>query len=363
MTPSITSSPNIRPQSQWLTPTATLSDVCIEDVLSEVCQYVSPASLSNCSKSIEIESRIAKFQSIDFSQYDYNQTSQQDYLNLLAKVGTKVKEITFSKDMNNLFIYRACQLCPYLTAISFNSCNQVSSSMLNYVFRTYPNLEHLDLENVVALTDAMLIRYSEQCSSLQSINLKFLSNVISDAAIIKLIESQKDLRHINLAMRRYCSDQVINAIAANCKNLESIDLHFCRSLSSKSVENLLRETPRLKKINLCSCKQLSRGVIVAMAHNCLELEDINLNFYSNIRKFDFFSLAFMCKNLQRVSIASIMHVDNDTALRLANCPKLKFLNINYCHFVDNNTIDQIGRIRGGSIELLADHRSPFYLSN
>lgn len=145
--------------------------------------------------------------------------------------------------------------CSNLTTLKLDNCSFLNQKLLRVITDSCLNLENLSLsscQSIYGLDD-------KDSNPFESIHkLKYLENLnlyrtlVNQESIIKIIESCKNLKHINLGSCINISDfdTVLECISSNCNKIKSLDLWRAYSLTSKGIARLAESCFDLEELDL-----------------------------------------------------------------------------------------------------------------
>lgn len=144
----------------------------------------------------------------------------------------------------------------------------MDDTLLSAAARQSPNLEWLDLRACELVSDAGIYQVSKHCRRLTTINFgrKAHGRLVTDAAIVPLISSNRHLKTVGLAGCNI-SDRVVWTLAAACgASLERLSLNNCPFISDLLIAVVLQSTryplPRLCVLELRGNTQLYKWLAV-----------------------------------------------------------------------------------------------------
>ncbi|KAI3644489.1 hypothetical protein MP228_010653 [Amoeboaphelidium protococcarum] len=164
-------------------------------------------------------------------------------------------------DLSHLAEITEHSLCPllmqmkYLRCINLKGCKQVGDSVLRTIATYCPHIERLRLAGT-KITDYGLMWISQSAiTNLQYLDLN-CCNGISDQGIIAVVQSQSELRWIDLTRQNkhksaaLVTDASIMAVAQNCPRMELLDLSYCSQITDAPLIAITEQCNRLKSLSL-----------------------------------------------------------------------------------------------------------------
>ncbi|ORX52367.1 RNI-like protein [Hesseltinella vesiculosa] len=117
----------------------------------------------------------------------------------------------------------------------------LNDALLHYLLRrSYPTIEHLDLQGHHKLTDQALLR-SLPRAPMASLRHCVLSQCINltEYGLCTFLEQCSDLRVLHLAGLSAVTDRVLQVIARRCVFLLELNLSHCRSISDQGLRSFI----------------------------------------------------------------------------------------------------------------------------
>jgi hypothetical protein len=132
------------------------------------------------------------------------------------------------------------------------------------------------------------------------------------------------------------TDEVIYKIA--CPKLEALSLRNSTGFSSLALSMLLERCEGLAELQIDDCEQAMNNCVVnKIAESCCRLKCISIEFAGPLI-LQFRQIIESCRSLTMISLRSLMNVDNDLVILIAEClPSLVFLDIS-----GNTQVNDVG---------------------
>ena len=192
-----------------------------------------------------------------FSYLDINSLCRcacvSKYWNTLALDGSNwqyVDLFNFQTDVNACVVENLSKRCnDFLKAIRLENCRLISDASIMHLFSTCRNIEILNLKQCIKLSDNAFSRLGTNLVKLTNINLE--SCGITDVGTA--------------------------AIRNGCPNLEFIDLSWCRNISSVALGKLVASCPNLKHFSSRGLANVTNQVLESLSLNCHKLKYLNIN--------------------------------------------------------------------------------------
>ena len=129
--------------------------------------------------------------------------------------------------------------------------------------KTYEHLRILDLTSCQLLTDAAVAKIIEAAPRLRNLVLAKCRE-ITDAAVVSISKLGKNLHFVHLGHCGKITDEGVKRLVGACNRIRYIDLGCCTDLTDESVKRLAL-LPKLKRIGLVKCHNISDESVVALA--------------------------------------------------------------------------------------------------
>lgn len=186
-------------------------------------------------------------------------------------------------------------------------------------------------------------------------------------ATLKIIRSHRMvLRHLKMQyILKYSS---VSSLSGICKNLSALEMVMCRI--QVELEEDLKRWPKLKKLNLKnSLLKSTRPILLPLGYfkeltflclsdfgltteNCdalLQCSQLNHILIDQIKGLEISNIRKLISTKQQTIITIHLYggesIDDDCVLMLAQCPKLKDLNILHCEALTDRALDGIANLK------------------
>ena len=93
---------------------------------------------------------------------------------------------------------------------------------------------------------------------------------LSDEALIAVLQSNNNLRSVNLSNCLSLSNSALYTVGAHCPNLRVLCLRGCVWVSSSGLLSLITNSLPIEHIDLCGCWDLNDDDIINLAMHCRE---------------------------------------------------------------------------------------------
>ncbi|XP_071715134.1 F-box/LRR-repeat protein 12-like [Rutidosis leptorrhynchoides] len=187
---------------------------------------------------------------------------------------------------------------------------------------------------------------------------------ITYSCLTPLLKYGSTLHSLYLVWCEFITDTELTLIASACLLLSVISLRCAYEVSDHGLEILSKSCTSLKEVNLVDCNSITDNGIYFLNQNCRQLRALRVSGCYNIVGVGFRDCsptlacldAFNC-NLDSTGVSQIVSGGGLEYLNISSpnrlivlepiglgfCSKLKFLNIAYCSFVDDDVIVKISR--------------------
>ncbi|KAF8035868.1 hypothetical protein BT93_C1788 [Corymbia citriodora subsp. variegata] len=214
--------------------------------------------------------------------------TQYGLFTLLANCGDKLKSLTLvhclgMKDLN--MEPPMLSSCKSLRSLSIRHCPGFGDVSLVMLAKLCPNLQHVDLSGLQAITDAGFIPLLENCDGgLGKINISGCTN-LTDKAVSAIAEMHGwTLEVLNLEGCRKVGNTSLVAIAENCPLLNDLDVSLC-AVTDFGVAALARAGQlNLQILSISGCTEISEKCLPALRKLGRSLVGLNLQHCSGISK-------------------------------------------------------------------------------
>ncbi|XP_021706245.1 F-box/LRR-repeat protein 2-like [Aedes aegypti] len=236
--------------------------------------------------------KLCKLAILDLS--DCDRVTDSGFLQaIVGKDRVDMKELYLSMlpGITENVILKICLTLANLTVLDFCGSDCINDTSLQFVFCYLRMVRVLRLNGCVKITDAGLTGMDLQRAAIeiwdeqQTFSIDMLRGLqelqisgcfkVTDISLthcFKLVE----LREVNLSHCVNISDEGIIAMAMNCPSLEVVDLSDCFRICDPSIEALTKYLLRLTSMKLVRLPQLTTESIYSILANCKKLRTINL---------------------------------------------------------------------------------------
>jgi hypothetical protein len=233
-----------------------------------------------------------------------------------------------------------------IQSLDFRECHTLTDSITT-IFEVCPNLKTIKLSQCNQVSDDALLCLSTSCTQLESINLRYNTNITrkkdfnSITGFCALLQNCRDLREIKyIGITNY---DIHPPIAEYCKQLESITLYFpylkddgivaladscirirhasfswCKNITDEGL-NAVTKWQHLQYLNVSNCSKISDDGVTTVTHSCHKLETIKLRSCSKITSKAVIALAENCTRLLNLDVSQTAVEKENVSCVLLRC--------------------------------------------
>ncbi|CAK9188460.1 unnamed protein product [Ilex paraguariensis] len=237
----------------------------------------------------------------------------------------------------------------------FQSSEVISSFYIEFVARTCPKLEVLDInykeknddcdeceDNLLGLVDVDdngICAIAMCCSNLSKVFLRRRSR-IGNVGVVSLVNLLHNLTILDLGWCSGITDEALEAIGVAANSLITLNLQGCCLITDVGLASLTKGSlsRTLKKLVIADCDRITDvGVLHLKQMYCLE--QLNLEECGS-KVTDTGGMAISeIETLKRLKLSWLMNITDVTLIALAqNCQNLVLLDLKGCEFVTGNGI-------------------------
>ncbi|KAM5298068.1 putative RNA-binding protein EEED8.10 isoform 3-T5 [Glossophaga mutica] len=154
---------------------------------------------------------------------------------------------------------------PPLASLSLAYCSSL---------KPHPELEHQASGPKAALSPQPLGPSLLMLQALQELDLTACSK-LTDASLAKVLQFPQ-LRHLSLSLLPALTDKGLVAVARGCPSLERLALSHCGLLSDEGWAQAASSWPRLQHLNLSSCSQLTEQTLDSIGQACKQIQMLDV---------------------------------------------------------------------------------------
>lgn len=228
-----------------------------------------------------------------------------------------------------------------LTHLRLNSCRFLNASCIETVGIVCDSLKELSLRNYSI--DPPILNFSCLANLKNLERLDLFRTVIEPDLLLTMLESNRKLKHLNLA---FCGigvnmDDVAVQIAKYNKQLISLDMWKSHSLSFKGLQ-ALSLCHELEEVDFGWClreEPLPGESLKSLLIGCPKLKKLFLAAIRGITDRDVENIANLCPNLEQLDLMGVLGISTERCYEiLQKCKKLKLLDLSFCDNIDENQI-------------------------
>ncbi|XP_037931475.1 F-box/LRR-repeat protein 4-like, partial [Teleopsis dalmanni] len=242
----------------------------------------------------------------------YNSISPTEFKKFIQQCGDNLTHLVLNscKFLNASCIETIGIVCDNLKELSLRNCS-TDPPLLNFsCLANLKNLERLDLFQTVIEMD-LLLTMLESNRKLKHLNLAFCGvNVSMDVVAEQIATYNKQLISLDMWKSHYLSAVGLQALS-NCHDLEEVDFGWCLREASlgDSLQNFIKSCPKLKKLFLATARGITDSDVRNIANICPNLEQLDLMGVLGIPKDRYYELLVKCSKLQLLDLSFCDNID------------------------------------------------------
>ncbi|XP_037018599.2 F-box/LRR-repeat protein 2 isoform X3 [Artibeus jamaicensis] len=129
-----------------------------------------------------------------------------------------------------------------LQELDLTACSKLTDASLAKVLQ-FPQLRHLSLSLLPALTDKGLVAVARGCPSLEYLALSHCG-LLSDEGWAQAASSWPRLQHLNLSSCSQLTEQTLDSIGQACKQIQMLDVAMCPGISMAAIRRFQAQLPQ-----------------------------------------------------------------------------------------------------------------------
>mmetsp|Transcript_42364 Transcript_42364/g.59340 ORF Transcript_42364/g.59340 Transcript_42364/m.59340 type:complete len:1117 (+) Transcript_42364:548-3898(+) len=199
----------------------------------------------------------------------------------------------------------------------------VSDEVVLGIAQNCSNLQVLELDGAVNVTQTSLGALSRQCRCLHSLKISQCDGLTEGA-----FEDPVAWTSLRSLEFRSCAGMVgpeLEALAAASHSLTTLTLNCCDGMSTQSLCNFFLRMSQLQKISLSKCVPLNDSALIALSKSGLRLREIDVSCCPNISNEGMKILIQSSPDLEVLDISGCQLNDEILLETAAHCPNLRSL--------------------------------------
>ena len=225
---------------------------------------------------------------------------------------------------------RLLSYCNHLRYLNIGGCSSVDNTVLYYVSRNCPQLQHLDVSYSERLTDTALTDIAA-CTTLVSLNVSacpYLTDGGFRVLLLRCVRLQiLDVSKCNV------TDKFLQLLLPKC-NLQTLKLAECREITDAGIEAMSTACDRLTTLDVTACN-ISDYALQTIATSCKSLTNLNIGTCLSITDDGLREVALQCPKLSTVECYGCKSV---TGKFVADAHELQTLNVRGCQRVGDTCL-------------------------
>lgn len=213
-----------------------------------------------------------------------------------------------------------------LKELTIKNTHRVDEETIAFILENCPNLTHLGLSRLNALTDASPIYLLAELKHLESLELsdngdeKHSDDVVTDDAMASILQSVGHrLISLNLDGCTSLTDNTLAEIRRTCPKLENLSLRSVEDITNQGVYDLFHNWTA------------NSGLLSLSLQRCINVEDTALNAVINHSK----------HSLVELDLNSVGLLTKSSLRKLIDIHNLTTLNVGFVRKVDDTLLNQL----------------------
>ncbi|KAF2318054.1 hypothetical protein GH714_041386 [Hevea brasiliensis] len=219
-----------------------------------------------------------------------NRVTQSGIVGAVSNCGKKLKALSLVKCMGIRDLASGMlgsSPCSSLRSLSIRNCPGFGSASLALVGKLCPQLQHVDLSGLCAITDSGLLPLLESC----------------EAGLVK----------VNLSGCMSLTDKVVSALARlHGGTLEFLNLDGCRKITDASLMSIAENCLFLSDLDLSKCAVTDSGIAVLSSTDQLNLQVLSLSGCSEVSNKSFPFLKKLGRTLVGLNLQNCSSISSST---------------------------------------------------
>ncbi|XP_043944447.1 dynein regulatory complex subunit 6 [Protopterus annectens] len=208
--------------------------------------------------------------------------------------------------------------CHKIIYLDLSGCSQISVDGFRFIAAGCTWLQHLEINDMVTLTDSCIIALAEKCLHIQAVSL-LGSPHLSDAAFKALVQGRK-LSKVKIEGNSRMTDATLKLLSKHCLSLTHVYITDC---------------PRLTDSSLKALSALKTIVVLNIA-DCVRVSDPGIRHFLE---------GPSGSKVRELNITNCFRVSDITLLRIAQrCHSLTYLRLCYCEAMTDAGFEVLGNL-------------------
>lgn len=264
---------------------------------------------------------------------------QDEALFAFSKNCPNIEEVILSScpKLTDDSVVALAMACRNIHTLFMDSCVQLTDRSL----RSFTRLRHVDISwcnkisnvGIGMIAGETLLRFSAKgCSGLDN------------EGLIKLARRSPNLEHLNLQCCVFVSDAALASISQSCHKLKLLCVSGCSQLTDASPQALAQGCPLLDTLEMANCNRCSDAGLIPLIRACHSLRRLDLEECALITDSTLSHLASFCPLIEKLSLSHCDQITDAGVQRLAhNLRRLSVIEIDNCPFISDQTLDQLAQ--------------------
>jgi hypothetical protein len=230
-------------------------------------------------------------------------------------------DLTGCNRMKSPKIPRALSL-ERLQALSVADCRHLSEKSLCSLLKACPKLEILSLNNVDAVTDAVLQTIAVHCKYVSTLSVNGCHK-ITDEGMVTLLNCLVSLRELS-ASSTELGDKSMHALAARFPNIGYLRLTNCRKISDNGLIPVVRSCSGLIYLFVAACS-ITNSFLESFTKNNSAIRFLDLAYSEDISLRGLSYVLTHCTQLVSLGLGACVRLTNNHVVRLlSETPPMDF---------------------------------------
>ncbi|KAF2312921.1 hypothetical protein GH714_042433 [Hevea brasiliensis] len=219
-----------------------------------------------------------------------NRVTQSGIVGAISNCRTKLKALSLVKCMGIKDVASGMLVsspCSSLRTLSIRNCPGFGSASLALVGKLCPQLQHVDLSGLCAITDSGLLPLLESCEA--------------------------GLVNVNLSGCMNLTDKVVSALAGlHGGTLELLNIDGCRKITDASLVSIAKNCLFLSDLDMSKCAVSDCGIAVLSSADQLNLQVLSLSGCSEVSNKSFPFLKKLGRTLVGLNLQNCSSISSST---------------------------------------------------
>ncbi|CAJ1975471.1 unnamed protein product [Sphenostylis stenocarpa] len=256
-------------------------------------------------------------------------------------------DICQASSISNKSLIAIAKGCPNLTTLNIESCPEIGNEGLQAIARSCPKLKCISIKDCPLVGDHGVSSLLSSANNLSRVKLQDLN--ITDFSLAVIGHYGKAILNLVLSGLQNVSERGfwVMGVAQGLKKLTSLTVSSCRGVTDASIEAMGKGCIHLKNMSLRRCCFVSDNGLVAFSKAANSLESLQLEECNSITQFGIIgalsNFKTTLKSLNLLKCKGVKDIDVDVSM-LSPCESLRHLSIRNCPGVGNPSLAMVGKL-------------------